>query len=161
MKIKTYCQIIPLLVLASLLSITAFAQDESEAKSPLELKLTAQTTAFCIGSPLALELEVTNNGQKDIALSNTYLWRDFSYAYLAQKGRDRSGASSTRVDNVGRSFVLHPGESYRSTYELQLPSNFFQEAGTYTLMTYLDDIYSNEVTFELYNCGNPQEVKEQ
>ena len=160
MKLRQFGQLILLIIFASLLSITALAQDESEAKSPLEIKLTARTTAFCVGSPLVLELEVTNNGQKDVSINKSHVWKDFSYAYSA-RNRERSGGTMTRDENGGGNFILHPAETYRSTYEFALPSDFFQTAGAYRLTTHIDFIYSNEVTFELFDCGVPQEVKEQ
>ncbi|MBV9958910.1 MAG: hypothetical protein JO360_10835 [Acidobacteria bacterium] len=67
----------------------------------------------------------------------------------------------TREQQDGGNFILPSGESYRSTYAFELPPDFFNAAGTYTLRTYIDHTYSNEVTFELYDCGRPQEVKEQ
>src|SRR2546423_12474378 len=171
MKLRQFSQLILLIVCASLLSITALAQDESEAKSPLELKLTARTTAFCVGSPLLLELEVMNNSQKDIETPKSHLWKQFSYALLDPEsinksaGTDRffskAGGMDKDIDDHAEKLILHPGQSYRATYEFQLSNDFFQEAGHYTLMMYLDHVLSNNVEFELYDCGKPQEVKEQ
>jgi hypothetical protein len=143
--------------------MTAFAQDESEAelKSPLELRLTAQATAFCVGTPLMLELEVTNDGQNDVSINRGRVWKEFSYGYSAPKGKSRSGGMGMLTDSVAGNFMLKTGASYRTTFEFPLTSDFFQEAGTYTLKTSLTHLFSNEVTFELYDCGKPQEVKEQ
>lgn len=161
MKLKPCCQIILLAVCASLLSITAWAQDEREPKSPVEFKLTTQMTAFCVGSPLKLELEVTNNGQYDFAFRRMDLWREFSYSSSTKNGSS-IGGMSRQPDNAEGGLILHPGESYRSTFELPLDAAFFQAAGTYTVNTKLYQLlFSNDVEFELYDCGKPQEVKEQ
>jgi hypothetical protein len=161
MKIKMYCRIILLIVFTSLLSITALAQDESEAKSPLEVKLTTQTIATCVGSPLKLELELTNNGQADVVISKTHLWKEFSYSFSSSAGKSRSGGQGWNTNAPPAKLTLQPGISYRSTHEFALDSDFFQEAGHYTLQIMIDHIFSNEVEFELYDCGKPQEVKEQ
>ena len=65
------------------------------------------------------------------------------------------------ADSAGGNFVLKSGATYQTTYEFPLTSDFFQQAGTYTFKTSFTHIFSNEVTFELYDCGKPQEVKEQ
>ncbi|HEY0544044.1 MAG TPA: hypothetical protein VGC91_01510 [Pyrinomonadaceae bacterium] len=161
MKLRQFGQLILLIIFASLLSITALAQDESEAQSPLEVKLTTQTIAPCVGSPLKLELELTNNGQADVVISKAHLWKEFSYAYSAPEGKSRSGGRGWNTNAPQVKLTLQPGMSYRSTREFALDSNFFQEAGHYSLQIIIDHIYSNEVTFELYDCGRPQEVKEQ
>jgi hypothetical protein len=159
MKIRRYGRLILLVVFASLLSINALAQDEDEFKSPLELKLTAQTTAFCVGSPLKLELEVTNNGRQNIAFRELDLWREFFYSRATLNGGESS--SKWPSDNAQGRLNLHPGESHRSTFELPLDSDFFQRAGKYRLRTVLYHVFSNDLEFELYDCGRPQEVKEQ
>jgi hypothetical protein len=163
MNIRLYRQIILLFVFASLLSITAFAQgkDEAEAKASLELKLSAITPALCIGLPLKLQLEVTNISQKDVLLNTASVWSQFSYEYNAADGGGRGGGAGISSGASGEKFVLSPGMSYQSTYEFSLASEFFQEAGNYTIKTNLDSVFSNEVKFELYDCGKPQEVKEQ
>ncbi|MBV9211038.1 MAG: hypothetical protein JOZ52_10435 [Acidobacteria bacterium] len=160
MKIKLYCRIVLLVVVASLLCVTALAQDEEEARSPLELKLTTRTTAFCVGSPMMFEMEVTNNGQKDVAINKAQLWSEFSYTSL-NPGRRMAGAWGRQFDNRGGQLILQPGDSYHTEYELELPADFFRAAGHYSIKTMMDHIFSNEIEFELYDCGKPQEVKEQ
>lgn len=159
-SLHRYRQIAVLVALLSLFSISVSAQDESEAGSPLEIRLTTQTVAPCIGSPLMLEMDVTNNGQKAVTISTARFWESFSFAYVPQTGRGWSGGISWPKQNRGR-LILSPGDSYHTEYELGQTEFSFQSAGHYTLRTSLDHIYSNQVEFEVYDCGRPQEVKEQ
>ena len=147
MNIGLHSRIILLVVLASLLSST-------------------NTPALCIGSPLVLRLEVTNISQTDVEISEARMWMQFSYTYLDNDtgggmGINHGGGIGQGGGSREKKLVLSPGMSYQSTHEFPLDFDFFQEAGAYTLETALDSVYSNDVKFEIYDCGKPQKVEEQ
>lgn len=166
-KINKHWQLILLSTLTLLLSMTVQAQGTSQDKSQeqtktsMELKLNTMTTAICIGSPLMLELELTNVSQEDISISQKVMWSNFSYSYYPMSGSGRSGGMSSVNTAREVKVRLQPGMSYRSTYEFPLDSDFFQDPGNYSLKTKVNSIFSNEVKFELYDCGKPKEVEEQ
>lgn len=161
---KRLCsQLILLLVFMSLLPLTALAQDEAKTGAPLELRLTTVTPSLCIDSPLKLELEVVNVSFEDVLLDTSKVWGQFSYSHVASSDYgDRNGGGGIgyprpREQNI----VLQPGMTYRSTHEFSLAFNFFQSPGNYTLMTLINSIFSNEVKFELYDCGKTQKIEDQ
>lgn len=180
LKIKKCWQMILLVLITGLASIAAYAQsatpeerkkmyaqwleqDVSLSYTPrLNMKLTTLTPLLCIDSPLVLELEITNISEEEVPINKSDIWKSFSYAY---DRTDDSGSGGRMGGNKGggreERIVLTPGMSYRSKHEFSLAFDFFQEPGNYTLKTEIDLDDSNEVKFELYQCGIPKRVEEQ
>lgn len=168
--IKSCIKPVFLLAIVSFITSFVYAQDVSkgkeETKPSLELKLTNITPSLCIDSPLLLELEVTNISDDEVVVDISKLWSQFSYstAFVADQG-GRGGNMSGGL-GIGSSLVreqntvLHPGTSIHSSHEFSLAFDFFQNSGAYTLMTQINSVLSNEVRFELYDCGKTQKIED-
>ena len=159
-----------LVVFTLLISIGVQAQTEDdlpgsapeESRPSLELKLSTITPVQCIDSPLVLELEITNISQEEVLIDKSALWRNFSYSFDATDGSGKGGAIGiSHCGEGGEKITLSPGMTYWTTHVFPLAFDFFQLAGAYSLMTNFDSIHSNDVKFELYDCGTPQKIEDQ
>lgn len=127
----------------------------------LEIKLRTLTPTACIGSSLKLEIEMTNTGPDVVTIDKVDVWSSFSFSYYlpdpegaGMGGNWNSGCSHCR----GNYIVIEPGATYWEAHEISLSSfEFFKKADKYTLTTGIDSVSSNEVIFELYDCGNTKE----
>lgn len=135
--------------------------EEIEPNRSLEIKLRALNPTTCIGTSLWMEVEIINTSLDPIRIGKDGVWASLSYKlYRTDSDEVRLGAtyfSGTSLDY----FVLGGGESYRDTYEISLKGKlFFRKPDKFALMTRIETVSSNEVTFELCDCGNTiEEVK--
>lgn len=108
-----------------------------------------------------MEIEITNSGQDVIAVDKVDLWSSFSFSYHSPDpeytglgGTQISGCSHCRGDFI----VIEPGATYWEAHDISLASfGFFKKADKYILTTGIGSVSSNEVIFELYECGNAKE----
>jgi len=151
-----------LLALASVLSgalavsICAKPGQDDEGQSRLRLKMSTTTMMLCLGSSLPLELEVSNQGPQPVKLDKADLWKDFSYSFSLPDGSGPAGGeSSSCIHCQGNSVLLKQGDRFESSFKYPLDVPFFKDAGRYTIKMNYEQISTNELTFELYDC-NPQ-----
>ena len=151
-----------LCLLASLLTITILAHAQSateepkteKAKPPLELKLSTTSLMLCIGSALPLNLELTNRGSEEIKIDKFDIWNQFTYGYLQDRSSGRGGGQASGCDHCLRDLItLKTDKPYESSLSFPLENDFFRDAGKYSIRVYVEQVSSNELEFELYNCN--------
>ena len=159
-KLQMCGRMISLVAIALFLSSAVQAQTsspepvENKRPAPFELKLSTTTTMLCIGNSIELELELTNVSQEPVEIDKLRLWDSFFYSHSRPDGSGRNGGSSTNCGHCGKEKItLAPGANYRDKHTFSLDYDFFQEAGTYTIEVDYDQISSNSVEFELYECN--------
>lgn len=144
----------------------AQAQTDSEKKDALELKLSAPNTTLCVGTSIDLELEIKNISQEVVKIDKADLWDSYYFFHSNADGsKQMRGQTSRHLDEgpyYGDFMVLYPGETYWGTHKVLLENEFLRKAVKYSMDTLIeayrsksiDTIYSNEVDFELIDCGN-------
>jgi hypothetical protein len=151
-----------LCLLASLLTITILAHAQSateepkteKAKPPLELKLSTSSLMLCVGSALPLNLELTNRGGEEIKIDKFDIWNRFTYGYLGDRSADRGGGQVSGCDHCLRDLItLKTDKAYESSFNFSLENDFFKDTGKYSIRVYVEQVSSNELQFELYNCN--------
>ena len=137
----------------------AQAQTKAEGgKGELELKLSATTTTLCLGASLDLGLEIKSASPKTVKIDRADLWRDFSYSSppkddgFKSHGGYASGCSHCR----GNLTFLYPGDTHWAAHRFSLAGEFFRKAGKYRIETSLHSAKSNEVEFEIMDCGKTE-----
>lgn len=145
------------IVLAGTLVFSIKAKPEQD-KRQSELQMTVSTTTMmlCLGSSLPLELEIANQGNQEVKLDKSDLWNRFSYSFSRTDGSGRSGGMASSCSHCrGHYVVLKPGGRYESSLEYPLDVPFFKDPGNYSIKMNYEQISTNELSFELYDC-NPQ-----
>jgi hypothetical protein len=149
--------------------------NEGAAKenAPLKLKLSTLKSSLCLGSSVDLQLEIQNVGLEEIKIDKADLWASFSYyggndpetTYGRGGGQQISGCAHCR----GNYLTLLPGVAYWDKHEFKPNDDFFDHAGRYFISTSLQykigstdrpSEGSNDVAFELSQCGRVQDSKE-
>ena len=144
----------------------------AKENSPLKLKLSTLKSSLCLGSLVDLQLEIQNLGAEEIKIDKADLWASFSY----YGGNDpdttsgRGGGQSSGCDHCrGNYLTLLPGVAYWDKHEFE-PNDVFDHAGRYFISTSLPYTIgntdrpsegSNDVGFELFQCGRVEDSKEQ
>jgi len=147
--------ILSALILLPALSAAGQAQNEQQnGKSPWKLKLSSSSMRVCLGSSLPLELEVTNQSNDDIRIDKLNLWQDFSFQRSGSTG-ERGWLTIDYIHGPNDSVLVKADASYRSTYDFSLQDNFFGFPEKYIIKLHYEQVYSNEVSFEIYDC-NPR-----
>lgn len=150
-------QLVHILVCSLLLSMVAQGQvmaDEKTQLPPLELKLTATSLMLCVGSALPLNLELTNRGGEEIKIDKFDIWNHFTYGCLEDRSADRGGGQASGCDHCLRDLItLKTDKPYESSFNFPLENDFFKDAGKYSIRVYVEQVSSNELEFELYNCN--------
>jgi hypothetical protein len=121
----------------------------------LKLVLSSATMMLCLGSRLPLEVQLANQGDREVRIDKSELWTEFRYGFSRPDGSGRGGGEASSWIPGGDVVVLKPGEHYVSSFQYQLDGSFFKDAGGYVFKTNYQHVSSNEITFELYDC-NPQ-----
>lgn len=174
-QFKSCARLVFLAAISSLLPLAVHAQgkvsqepaesDAQKNKPSLELRLRTLTPMACIGSKLELEIEIINTGRETVRIERTELWSSF-LLFLYRQDSEEAGMGEgwgSGCDHCGgNDIVIEPGATYWDSHELLLrDSDFLKTADKFTLSTEVHSIWSNGVIFELYDCGKPQEAKEQ
>ena len=154
-----------LIAIFALVSLAVHAQDASgrevELNPSLQLQLTTVTPSICISSPLSLELNVTNISREVVTVDTSKLWSQFSYVFAGFADQARSGALGVGTSRMHEEMtILYPGMTYQSFHEFPLEFEFFHPSGEYRLSTQINSIFSNEVRFELNDCGKSQKIED-
>lgn len=131
------------------------AQTGSEKKKDaLELKLSAPMTTLCAGVSIDLELNIKNLSQEVVKINKADLWSEYFYSQINPDGSGRTGGT-TSCYNCGKDILtLYPGDSYWEAHKFPLESAFFRRIGKYGISTSINSVTSNDVEFELTDCGN-------
>jgi hypothetical protein len=141
--------------------------------APLKLKLSTLKSSLCLGSSIDLQLEIQNVGAEEIKIDKADLWASFSYYGGVDPGTTsgRGGGQSSGCDHCrGNYLTLLPGVAYWDKHEFKRNDDFFDHAGRYFISTSLPykigstdrpSEGSNDVEFELFQCGRIQDSKEQ
>jgi hypothetical protein len=124
-------------------------------QAELKLVLSSPTMMLCLGSPLPLEMQLINQGDREVRIDKSELWTGFSYGFSRPDGSGGGGGEASSWISDRDVVVLKPGENYVSSFQYQLAGSFFNDAGGYVFKTNYQHVSSNEITFELYDC-NPQ-----
>ena len=129
--------------------------EQGKQQSQLKMSLSSSTLMLCLGSSLPLGLELTNQGSEEVKIDKVDLWNRFSYSLSRTDGSGRGGGRGSSCDHCrGNYVVLQPGGRYESSFDYPM-DDFFKDAGKYTIKMMYEDISTNELSFELYDC-NPQ-----
>lgn len=144
------------IVLAAALVFSAKGNAEQDKRqSELQMTLSTTTVMLCLGSSLPLDLEITNQGNHEVKIDKFELWKRFSYSLSRTDGSGRGGGMASSYYPSRANYVtLKPGGRHESSFEYPL-GDFFKDAGMYTIKMTVDEISTNEVSFELYDC-NPK-----
>jgi len=153
--------LIPLVIVLAgtlVLSIKATpGQDERQS----ELQMTVSTTAMmlCLGSSLPLELKIANEGNREVKIDKVDLWNRFTYGFSRPDGSGGGGVGGGTASGCshcrGNYVVLKPSGHYESSFKFLLVDPFFKEPGMYRIKMHYEQISTNELSFELYDC-NPK-----
>ena len=128
---------------------------QDKPQSDLRMTLSSKSLMLCLGSSLPLDLEIANLGDREVKIDKVDLWNRFSYGFSGRDGSGRGGGRGSSCNHCrGNYVVLQPGGRYESSFEFPL-DDFFKDAGEYTLKMTYEQLLTNELTFELYDC-NPQ-----
>lgn len=128
---------------------------QHKPQSELRMTLSSNSLMLCLGSLLPLDLEITNSGNREVKIDKADLWNQFSYGFSSTDGVGRGGGRGSSCSHCrGNYVVLPPGGRYESSFEFPL-DDFFKDTGEYTLKMKYEQLSTNELTFELYDC-NPQ-----
>jgi len=150
-------QLVHILVCSLLLGISAQAQvvaDDKKELPPVELKLSTTSMMLCLGSAIPLNLELTNRGSEEIKIDQFDIWNQFTYGYFGNRTAGRGGGQGSGCDHCLRDLVtLKTDKPYESSFNFPLENDFFKDAGKYSIRVYVEQVSSNEVEFELYNCN--------
>lgn len=130
--------------------------NQQPAASDLELTLSTTTLLTCLGSSLPLKLEIRNQGTREMKIDKVDLWSQFTYGFSGPGGSGRGGGSGTGCDPCrGNLVLIEPGHRYEDSMDYHLGSEFFKDAGKYTLKMHYGELATNQLSFELYDC-NPK-----
>ena len=140
-----------------LLGVAAQAQTNSIAQKelpPLDLKLTTTSMMLCLGAELPLNLELANRGTDPIKLDRFDIWNSFQYGYFGERDAGRGGGQGSGCDHCrADSIFLLRDRPYESSFRFPLNTDFFKDAGKYSINLTIEGVASNKVEFELYNCN--------
>lgn len=135
-------------------SITA-KPGQREPQSDLQMTMSTTTMKVCLGSSLPLELEITNHGSKAVKIDKADLWNSFSYSFSSTDGPDHGGGVSSSCSHCrGHYVVLKPGSRYESSFKYPLDIASFKDPGQYKIKMNYEQISTNELSFELYDCNS-------
>jgi hypothetical protein len=124
-------------------------------KSELQMTLSTTTMMLCLGSPLPLEVAITNLGSKQVKIDRVDLWANFEYSFSGANG-GRGGGYASNCDSCrGDYVVVMPGANQYNEFAFPLSSDFFKDIGRYHIRLKYSDITTNQLDFELYDC-NPK-----
>ncbi|MFN2491667.1 MAG: hypothetical protein ABR501_02140 [Pyrinomonadaceae bacterium] len=128
---------------------------QHEADSELQMTLSTTTMMLCLGSSLPLEVEIANRGTEQVKIDKVDLWANFVYSFSGANG-GRGGGCGSKCDSCrGEFVVVNPDASHHSEFAFRLSSDFFKDTGSYTIKLKYNDILTNQLDFELYDC-NPK-----
>ena len=131
------------------------SEKQDKRQSDLRMTLSGKSLMLCLGSPLRLDLVIVNQGVAAIMIDKFDLWNLFSFGFSGPNGMGRGGGRGSSCSHCrGNYVVLPPGGRYESSFEYVL-DDFFKDAGNYTIKMTYEQVSTNELAFELYDC-NPQ-----
>ena len=154
-RFKIYPFLLAIVLAGTLVESVKSKPERDQPESDLRLTLSSKSLMLCLGSSLHLDLVIANQGINEVKIDKVDLWSQFSYSFSATDGSGRGGGRGSSCDHCrGNYIVLPPGGRYESSFEYPL-DEFFKDAGKYTIKMTYEQISTNELTFELYDC-NPQ-----
>lgn len=131
------------------------SEEQDNHQSDLRMTLSSTSLMLCLGSQLPLDLEITNLGNREVKIDKADLWNRFAYGFSGRDGSGRGGGRGSSCNHCrGNYVVLPPGGRYESSFEFPL-DDFFKDSGEYNIKMTYDQVSTNELAFELYDC-NPQ-----
>ena len=149
-----YPLLVTIVLLSTLVPSVKSSTAQEKPQSELRMTLSSKTLMLCLGSPLRLDLELANHGSQELKLDKFELWNHFSYGFSGTNGSGRGGGRGSGCDSChGNYVVLPPGGRYESSYDYPL-DDFFKDAGKYTMKMTYNQVSTNELTFEFYDCNS-------
>ena len=130
--------------------------EQDERQSELQMTVSTTSMLLCLGSSLPLELQIANEGNGEVKIDKVDLWNRFTYGFSRPDGSGCGGGTASDCSHCrGNYVVLKPSGHYESSFKFLLVDPFFKEPGTYRIKMNYEQISTNELSFELYDC-NPK-----
>jgi hypothetical protein len=107
----------------------------------------------CVGSPLPLDLEITNRGSYKFKVDKFEIGSSFTYGFFGDRESGRGGGMGIGCGECSPDFVsIDPDGTYKSSFNFDLTNDFFKDAGKYVIRTRVEGVDSNQLEFELFSC---------
>ena len=160
--------IIVVLFSSTLVQAQATPQESKEAKAKkpiLNVKLSTLKPTFCMGEEIVWRYELTNLTKQTIKFYEPYLYNNTEfhpYEDEDQKANDEREFFIEhfwpRVDpKYDKRIVLEPNVAHIETVTFSSRSEIVAKAGKYIYRVWVQGTESNEVVFEVYDCGQNKE----
>lgn len=111
--------------------VPAAIHKDATATPPLELKLTAFTSALCLDASFEVQLEVVNTSHKDVVISKYKLEQGLARPSVTKASQDNCDSEMFIESSCGRwdpeedeLLTLVPGQSYQAVRNFEAKSLF-------------------------------------
>lgn len=144
---------------------------EEKKKPVLEVKLSIFKPVVCVGEETVWRYELTNLTEQTMRFYTPYLYNNWLFGHYKtedEKTKDKTNRGESfinhvwpRVDpEIHKLVVLEPNVTQIETVKFSSKSELVEKAGKYKYQVFVQGVESNELIFEVVDCGQVKTEKQ-